>query len=175
MIDQHGHKSCFPIPPIGTVHAAFTAPGDRLSGHLPSFPLCRHWRGCPRLHIRHIRTLRHLISCGPSPCSWLSQPLSTMATLTADMDIGGFQDGFPTPSHSLSFPFHLSSPLFPMMHSARSCRWWLLPQPIPAYRGSRVDVNYTRPVHVILGVAMPMSGSSVGCLQQHSTSHQASS
>src|SRR5882724_5235470 len=36
----------------------------------------------PRLHIRQGRTLRHLSSCGPSPCTRLSRALTTMATLT---------------------------------------------------------------------------------------------
>ena len=31
-------KLCFPIPPVATVHATFTAHGDRLPGPLPSFP-----------------------------------------------------------------------------------------------------------------------------------------
>jgi hypothetical protein len=40
--------------------------------------------------------------------------------------------------------------MFPLIDSTRSCRWWLSPQPVPAYRGSRVDVRYIRFVHVCL-------------------------
>jgi hypothetical protein len=40
--------------------------------------------------IRQGRTLRHLTSCGPSPCARLSRAPTTMAMLTADMDLGGF-------------------------------------------------------------------------------------
>jgi hypothetical protein len=97
---------CFSIPPVATVRATFTAHGDRLSRPLPSFPLCRHWRGFPSLNIRHIRTLRHLIGCGPSPCGRLSRPRTTMAALTPLKDIGGFLGLLPTlyfrsPLHSL--------------------------------------------------------------------------
>jgi hypothetical protein len=66
----------FSIPPVVTVRAAFTAYGRRLSGYLPSFPGFRHWRGFPSLSIRPPCTLRHLISCGPSPCTRLSCALS---------------------------------------------------------------------------------------------------
>ena len=121
MTDLHGHRSCFPIPPVVTVRATFTAHGDRLSGPLPSFPF-RLQPGFPG-YRRRSGTLRHLISCGPSPCDWLSQSLSTMTTLTAGMSLGGFLDGFPIPTLSLSFASHVSSPMFPRMDVARQLRW----------------------------------------------------
>src|SRR4030095_8371157 len=80
----------FSIPPVATVRATFTAHGDRLPGYLPSFPsadiCCIH-----SITIRQGRTLRHLARCGPSPCTRLSRAPTTMATLTADRGIRGFQ------------------------------------------------------------------------------------
>ena len=94
-------------PPVATVQAAFTAHGDRLSGHLPSCPSSRPWRGCPRLHMREGRPLRHLSSGGPSPWARLARAPTTMATLTADTDLGGFRTAFPSllsrsPGHPVS-------------------------------------------------------------------------
>ena len=52
----------------------------------------------PHLNIRQGRTLRHLSSGGPSPCTRLSRALTPMATLTPCRRIGGFLELFPTPS-----------------------------------------------------------------------------
>jgi hypothetical protein len=92
---------CLPIPPVVTVHATFTAHGDPMRGFtafrvpLVSARLPPLWR----LTGRHqcIGYFTYLSRCGPSPCDWLSQSRSTMTTLTADMGIGGFWDGFPIP------------------------------------------------------------------------------
>ena len=90
----------FSIPPVATVRATFTAHGDRLPGHLPSFPsadiCCIH-----SMTIRQGRTLRHLARCGPSPCTRLSRAPTTMATLTADRGIRGFQMCFHTVTSAL--------------------------------------------------------------------------
>jgi hypothetical protein len=82
------------------VHATFTAHGDRLPGYLPSFPSADI--GCIHsLTIRQGRTLRHLARCGPSPCTRLSRAPTTMATLTADRGVGGFQMCFHTVTSAL--------------------------------------------------------------------------
>ena len=91
----------FLLPPVVTVHAAFTAHGGRLSGEVPCMPSSRHWRGCPRLDLREGRTMRYHSRCDPSPCTRLSRAPTTRATLTADTDRGGLQAGFPHPSLAL--------------------------------------------------------------------------
>jgi len=109
------------IPPVVTVHAAFTAHGGRLGGLtvrslLPPFPKMP-WGS----HVAG-PLLPCLPSCGPSPCRQLSCLPSTIATLTADGDLGGFQDGFPISYLSLSFAFSSRSPTFTLMDSTRARR-----------------------------------------------------
>ena len=72
-----------------------------------------------------------------------------MATLTTGTAIGGFQDGFPSPSLALLHtPCQLSHVPIDRLHGIESVV--VIDQPLPAYRGSRVDVGYTRFIHVIL-------------------------
>ena len=42
---------CFPIPPVVTVRATFTAHGDRLRG-FPAFRTLLTWQGCLSLRIQ---------------------------------------------------------------------------------------------------------------------------
>lgn len=54
-------------------------------------------------------TPKPLASCGPSPCGRFSPPQTTMATLTAAEDIGGFRGCFqPVTSALLNIPMPLS-------------------------------------------------------------------
>jgi hypothetical protein len=118
---------CFPIPPVATVRAAFTAHGDPMRGFLAfRVPLASaRLPKPPRLTGRGqcMGYFANLSRCGPSPCNWLSQSLSTMTTLTADMGLGGLRDGFPIPYRSLSLASYARSPMFPSMDSARQLRW----------------------------------------------------
>jgi len=81
------------------VRAAFTAHGDRLAGPLPSFPSATQ-PGSPGIQ-EQVRTLRHPISCGPSPCTRLSRAPTTMATLTPLKRIRGFRGCFQPPTSAL--------------------------------------------------------------------------
>jgi hypothetical protein len=86
-------KLCFSIPPVVTVHAAFTAHGGRLLDLLPlsrSAGLCLESQA---LSSNRVAT-RLPTSCGPSPCTRLSRAQTTMATLTPLVDIGGFRGCF---------------------------------------------------------------------------------
>ena len=56
--------------------------------------------------------------------------------------------------------------MFPLIDSTRSCRWWLSPQPVPAYRGSRVDGGYIRFVHVFLLAANLGQAASEGSVHE---------
>jgi hypothetical protein len=112
------------------VRATFTAHGDRLPGHLPSFPsadiCCIH-----SIPIRQGRTLRHLARCGPSPCTRLSRVPTTMATLTLFRRVRGFLRLFPTPYFRSRYPHLKSLPCSHCWTQTRSRRWRLSTQPIP--------------------------------------------
>jgi hypothetical protein len=99
---------CLPIPPVATVRAAFTAHGDPMKG-FPAFRAPLTLARIPKpLHSAGL-LLAHLSRCGPSPGTWLSHALTTMATLTAAWGIGGFGITFVLPSLALlSIPMSLS-------------------------------------------------------------------
>ena len=103
------------IPPVVTVHATFPAHGGRPRGHLPSFPsadidqdpLASHSAGSYFEAPRELWPFA-LWPVLPPP-RWDVTPTTTMATLTADPDLGGLQAGFPNPSLALlPIPYQLS-------------------------------------------------------------------
>jgi hypothetical protein len=88
--DRTHSRTVFSHPPVVTVRAAFTAYGRPMRGPLDlSAPLASARLPKPFHPMGLLRT--RLSRCGPSPCGRLSRLPSTMATLTADMGIGGFQ------------------------------------------------------------------------------------
>jgi hypothetical protein len=101
-------EPCLPIPPVATVRAAFTAHGDPMKG-FPAFRAPLTLARIPKpLHSAGL-LLAHLSRCGPSPCTWLSHALTTMATLTAAGGLGGFGITCVLPSLALlSIPLLLS-------------------------------------------------------------------
>jgi hypothetical protein len=88
---------CLPIPPVVTVHAAFTAHGGPLRGTFTGLSALQASARIPKpSHLAGL--LRTPLSrCGPSPCGRLSRPPTTMATLTSSSRLRGFLGLFPTP------------------------------------------------------------------------------
>jgi hypothetical protein len=75
---------------LGGVSRPIVQDTHRMAARAPGSAFGHTQKGFPSVPMRQGRTLRHLTSCGPSPCAWLSRVPTPMATLTADMDLGGF-------------------------------------------------------------------------------------
>ena len=89
----------FPHPPRCHRACGFHRTRRPPTRTLSSFPI-RLQPGCPG-YQRRDRILRHLISCGPSPCTQLSCAPTTMATLTPCGCLGGFRSCFQSPTSAL--------------------------------------------------------------------------
>jgi hypothetical protein len=85
---------CFPIPPVVTVHATFTAHGRRLLDLPPLSRSAGIGKDSQAFTSSRVAT-RLPTSCGPSPCTRLSRAQSTMTTLTPCRRIRGFLRVFP--------------------------------------------------------------------------------
>jgi hypothetical protein len=129
----------FSIPPVGTVHATFTAHGPRLPGPITVFPF--------RLPTGVHRCTGAGSYFDAPDKLW---PFAMYAAFPRS-DYYGHADSLQTyprfsgvvsnPLLPLSLSSAAGSPTFVIMDSTGPRRWRLSTGPIPAYRGSSVDMG----------------------------------